>query len=148
MKKITTVGLLLGMFFFIAVQSTTAQSNNAVNMFKKHVNGVVQKVEKAETPDKKRNLLNTSFEKLLATFDKVENMQSLSQADRASLNKLRANVTEKKNELNGHDGFKRVADNQLNNFANFVQQDIEQADETITISVTVLLLIVIILLLL
>jgi hypothetical protein len=148
MKKFTTVGLFFAMLLFTVVQSSAAQSNDAINMFKKHVNGVVQKVEMAETPNKKRKLLNTSFEKLLSTFNKAESMQTLSGTDQASLNKLRATITEKQNELNGHEGFKRVPDNQLNNFANFVQQDLEQADSTVTISVTVLLLIVIILLLL
>jgi len=148
MKRFTTAGLFITMLFFTAFQTASAQSDKAVNMFKKHVNNVVQQVENVENPQEKRELLNTSFDKLLGSFDRVENMRVLSQADQSSLNQLRANITEKKNELNGLNGYKRVQNNQLNNFANFVQQDLEQADSTITISVTVLLLIIIILLLL
>jgi len=136
------------MLFFAAVCTTTAQSSNAVDMFKNHINKMVTKVEKAENPQDKRELLNTSFDKLLTSFDKVENMSMLSSSDLASLNKLKSNITEKKDELNGADGFKAVPDNQLNNFANYVQQDLEQANSTITISVTVLLLIIIIIILL
>lgn len=148
MKKLTTAGIFVALLMFTAVHTAAAQTQNAVDMFKNHVNTVVQKVEKAEQPARKRALLNRSFDKLLTSFDRVESMQALSGADQSALNKLRANITEKKNELNGLAGFKRVPDSQLNNFANFVQQDLEQADSTITISVTVLLLIIIILLLL
>lgn len=148
MKRFTSIGLFFAMLFFVSVQTSFAQSDKAVDMFKKHVNDVVQKVEKAEKPEAKRELLNTSFDKLLTSFDRVENMKVLSAADQTSLNNLKGTITEKKNELNGLNGFKRVPDNQLNNFANFVQQDLEQADSTITISVTVLLLIIILLILL
>lgn len=148
MRKITTAGLFFTMLFFAAVHTTTAQSGNAVEMFKKHVNGVVQKVEKTESPAEKRKILNSSFDKLLTSFNRVEKMKTLSSADQSALNKLKNNITEKKNELNGLNGYRQVENNQLNNFANFVQQDLEQADSTITISVTVLLLIIIILILL
>ncbi len=148
MKKITTAGLFLSLLFFAAIHTATAQSNDAISMFKKHINGVVDKVESAESPEKKRELLNNSFNELLATFNKVEKLKSLSSSDQTALNGLRSNIAEKQKELNGMDGYRRVPNNQLNNFANFIQQDIEQADETITISVTVLLLIIIILLLL
>jgi hypothetical protein len=84
----------------------------------------------------------------LNSFARVENVKTLSSADQTALNKLKNNITQKRNELNGLNGYKRVQNNQLNNFANFVQQDLEQADRTITISLTVLLLIVIILILL
>lgn len=148
MKRITTAGLFVAMLFFTAVNTASAQSNKAVDMFKEHINKVVQKVKVEENPQEKRELLNTSFDKLLNSFNKVENMKVLSQADQSAINQLKRNITEKQNELNGQNGYKRVQNNQLNNFANFVQQDLEQADSTVTISVTVLLLIIIILLLL
>lgn len=148
MKRITTAGLFVAMLFFAAVHTASAQSNKAVNMFKEHINNVVQKVKVEENPQEKRELLNASFDKLLNSFNKVESMKVLSQADQSALNQLQNNITEKRNELNGLNGYKRVQNSQLNNFANFVQQDLEQADSTVTISVTVLLLIIIILLLL
>lgn len=148
MKKLTPGGLCFAILLFAAVHTSVAQSQNAVDMFKEHVNKVVQKVEKTESPAKKRALLNASFDKLLTSFERVQQMRPLSENDRAALNKLKNNITAKKNELNGLAGYKRVPDSQLNHFANFAQQDLEQADSTITISVTVLLLIVLILLLL
>ena len=147
-KRMTTTGLFVAFFFFTATTITAAQNNHAATLFKEQINKMVQKVEKADTPKKKREILNTSFDKLLTAFEKVKDMKTLSKADQAALHKLALNITQKRNELNGLAGFKRVENSQLNNFAHFVQQDLEQADSTVTISVTVLLLIIIILLLL
>lgn len=148
MKRIMTAGLFVTMLFFAAFNTASAQSDRAVDMFKEHINKVVQKVKVEENPQEKRELLNASFDKLLNSFNRVENIKVLSKADQSALNNLKRNITEKQNELNGLNGYKRVQNNQLNNFANFVQQDLEQADSTVTISVTVLLLIIIILILL
>ena len=147
MKKILTFGSLLLLLTGIQL-SAYAQATDATAKFKKYVNNVVQKVEKAESPQQKRDILNDSFDNMIQTFDKVSNMNAVSEKDKAAIAKFRSTILEKKNELNGNNGFAAVKNNQLNNFAHYVQQDLEQADETVTISVTVLLLIVIILLLL
>jgi hypothetical protein len=146
-KKITSAGLLT-FFLFVAVHTTAAQSNKAVNMFKNHINKVVQKAKKAPNPQKERQILNHSFDNLLTAFKKVKHVKKLSVNDQMALNKLSENISQKKYELNGTNGYQRVSDKQLNDFANFVQQDTEQAAGTITISVVVLLLIVIIVILL
>lgn len=141
----TSLMLILAVAFHF---SALAQSGDASTKFKKYVNDIVKQVKKAEAPDQKRELLNQSFDHLVGAFDRVSSMKGVSEGDKEAIGKLKANIIEKKKELNGLDGFAGVKDNQLNNFADYVQQDIEQADETITISVTVLLLIIIILLLL
>ncbi|NGP77556.1 hypothetical protein G3570_12985 [Balneolaceae bacterium YR4-1] len=147
MKIFKTFGLLI--LLLIGFQlSAIAQGNDATAKFKKYINNVVQKVEKAESPDQKRSILNDSFDNMIDTFDKVSGMKGVSEDNKAAIAKFRSTIVEKKNELNGNNGFAAVKNNQLNNFAHYVQQDLEQADETITISVTVLLLIIIILLLL
>ncbi|HLR31285.1 MAG TPA: hypothetical protein VK074_02270 [Fodinibius sp.] len=123
------------------------QSDEASERIKTYVNKVVQKVERAEDSDQKRAILNDSFDKMTEAFDRVASMEGISSGDKEGIDVLRKDIQEKRNELNGLDGYNRIADNQLNKFANYVQQDMEQAD-TITISVTTLLLIIIILLLL
>lgn len=148
MKQITTTTLFVAFFFFAATTATIAQNSQAVSLFKDHINQMVHKVEQAEVPKKKREILNTTFDELLTAFDRVKSMKKLSKTNQAALHQLTLNIREKQNELNGLAGFKRVKANRLNDFAHFVQQDLEQADSTITISVTVLLLIIIILLLL
>lgn len=123
-----------------------AQSGDATKKIKTYVNNIVQKVENAEGPEQKRAILSESFDDMIDTFERVESMNRISAKDKEGIALLKKNILEKKNELNGQKGYKKVADNQLNNFANYVQQDMEQAN-TITISVTTLLLIIIILLL-
>lgn len=147
MRKFKVLGSLI--LFIVSFQlSAHAQGNDATAKFKKYINNVVQKVEKADSPEQKRQILNESFDKMISAFDKVAAMKGISEKDKEAVSKLKSDFIEKKNELNGKNGFAGVKNNQLNSFANYIQQDLEQADETITISVTVLLLIIIILLLL
>ena len=74
----------------------------------------------------------------------VRSSPLVSKADRAGLDRLKAALQEKQDELAGTNGYARVADDQLNAFSDYVVQDMEQADRTITISVVTALLIVII----
>ena len=80
-------------------------------------------------------------------LDKIENSGLISQDDRAGINRFKTSLQEKHNELTGHNGYDRVDDTQLNSFSDYVVQDMEQAAETITISLVAALLIVIILIL-
>lgn len=145
MKTINTILLSITLILATSVLGY-AQSDDANKKIKTYINNMVQKVEKAEEPDDKRAILNKSFDKMMDAFDRVGSMDRISEKDKEGIAHLRENILEKKQELNGEEGFRRVADRQLNNFANYVQQDMEQAN-TITISVTTLLLIIIILLL-
>jgi hypothetical protein len=63
------------------------------------------------------------------------------------LDRVRAALQEKSDELAGANGFDRVPDNQLNAFATYIVQDMEQADKTISISLVAALLIIIIIIL-
>jgi ABC-type transporter MlaC component len=147
MKKIP-VTILFGMILlFAGFNSAFAQQTKANDMFKNYINRVVQRVKKAKTPQKKRELMNHSFNRMLKAFDRVTHIKQLSEADQAGLKKLSNNIKQKKYELNGTHGYERVADSQLGHFANYFQQDLEQAN-TVTISITVLLLIIILVVLL
>lgn len=139
---------VLTLVFIGLVSPIQAQkSGDAETMFKKHINKMVVSVEKAETPDAKREVLNDSFDDLISAIEKVESMKAVPETDKEGLKVFKADIQDKQSELNGINGFSPIANNNLNNFANFVQQDLEQAD-TVTIGVTTLLLIIIILLLL
>ncbi|MEP1306459.1 MAG: hypothetical protein ABJK11_05295 [Balneola sp.] len=146
MKKFILSILTLAFIGFVS--PVNAQSGiDAEAKFKKHINNMVKSVEKAESPDQKREILNNSFDDLIGAIEKVEGMSVVPEADKKGLTTLKADIQDKKDELNGINGFQPVQSKNLNNFANFVQQDMEQAD-TVTIGVTTLLLIIIILLLL
>lgn len=146
MKKLVITFLLF--LLTAAFTPMQAQTLDAHDKLKAEINKMVMDVQTAETAERKREALNRSFDKLMTTFDRVYSMERVSQADKEALADFKNTIREKQDELNGINGYERVPDSQLNDFAQFVQQDFEQADRTITISLTTALLVVIILLLL
>lgn len=146
MKKFTLAFLL---FFLAAIyMPLQAQISDPHNNLKDQINKMVENVEEAEKSTEKRKILNLSIDKLITSFDKVQSMERVPESDKQALAGFTTNLQERKDELNGTNGYEKVPDAQLDDFAQFVQQDIEQADRFITISVTTALLVVLILLLL
>ncbi len=147
MKTLNTI--LTSILLVFAFQTASfAQSTNIAETFKEHFNKTVQDVQETDNADEKRTILNESFEKMIHTLDQIESKASLTEDEIASINNYKFGLTEKINELNGLDGFEEIADEDLDDFSNFSQDFIEQANNTITIGVTTALLILIILLLL
>jgi cell division protein FtsX len=118
------------------------------NKFKQYFNITAQKVKQAADPAQKRAILNESFEKMQNTLNKISNLSNIPAKDLVAVSSIQKSVQDKYNELNGLNGYTKLQDNQLNNFADYVQQDMEQADQWVTISVTTLLLVAILLILL
>lgn len=134
--------LLFGLYTTVAAQST-----HVTETFKKHFNATVEKVQAAENADDKRDILNDSFSRMLTAVERIESLEKLSREDLAKLDAFRRDIEDRKNELNGLRGFQRITDEDLDDFSSFSQQAIEQADRTVTISLTTVLLVIIILLL-
>lgn len=133
----------------LSVQSLAIAHETDVNdKIKQYINDVVQKVEETEDADEKRTIMNDSFDKLINTFEKVENMNKFSDEEIENVTALKEMIEDRKDELNGVNGFARVQNNQLNNYASFVQQAMEQANTYITISAGLAVVIVLLLLLL
>jgi len=139
--SLTVIGLI-GL-----VNPLKAQFMDGHERLKKHVNSVVDEVEETKDPIQKRMILDESLGEMITAIDRVSERGSVSDTDKKGLAKFKEKLNNRKDELNGINGFSKVPNNQLNNYANFIQQDIEQAD-AVTISVTTALLIIIILLLL
>ena len=114
----------------------------------KYFNNTAGKVKATADPVEKREMLDRSLKNMTMVLDKVENMPLVSENDQAGIKWMKNILQEKRDELAGINGYDRVADAQLNNFSDYVVQDLEQAPETITISVVTLLLIILILVLL
>jgi len=146
MKKLTLFLFFFGLAGF--ANHGMAQVNKGSDALKKHINTVVEKVEKTDSPDQKREVLNESLSDMITAIEKVSKKSSVSDTDKESLAEFKKMLNDRKDELNGANGFTRISNNQLNRYANFIQQDIEQADRTLTLSLTTVLLIIIILLLL
>ena len=141
--------LMSSILLLFAIQTfAVAQSSNMTETFKKHFNETVEQVHLTESADEKRAILNDSFTKMKTTLDRIESEANLTEDEIAQLATFRSNISDMQNELNGQDGFEEVLDENLNDFSNFSQDFIEQANRTITISLTTALLIIIILLLL
>lgn len=140
------------LFLFIFGLVTTlnpiqAQSADGQDALKKHVNTIVEKVEKTDDVQQKRVILDESLTDLMKAIDRVSKNAAVSESDKNALSHMKSSLKEKKEELNGMNGFAKVPDRRLNQFAHYIQQDMEQAD-AVTLSLSTVLLIVIILLLL
>ena len=118
------------------------------DVLQKYLNETSLKVKATTNPSQKREILNESFEKMSKALDKVQSSPLVSKEDRAGIDLLEATLQEKLDELTGLNGYERVSDEQLDAFSDYVVQDMEQADRTITISLVAALLIIIIIILL
>jgi hypothetical protein len=142
MLSARTFGALLLMFALVQVGNAQGISN-----VKQYFSDTAVSVKDTPDPAQKRALIDNSLRKMSVALDKVQDSGLVSKEDRAGMDRLRAALQEKRDELAGNNGFERVADSELNGFANYVVQDIEQADQTITISLVAALLILIIVIL-
>ena len=112
-----------------------------------YFNDTALKVKATESPVQKREILSKSLGDMTRAIDTARSAPLTSEQDAANLDRVKATLQEKSDELAGINGFDRVPDDQLNAFSTYVVQDMEQADKTITISLVVALLIVIIIIL-
>ena len=127
-----------------------AQSDMSVQAdaeLKKYVNKVVLQVKSTDDPVEKRAILNESLDRLSGSLASVKTIASLTGEDKEFIDSFMNTLQEQQNELNGLEGFSKVQDPDLDDFADYMQQDIEQANRTITISLTSALLVALILVL-
>ncbi len=146
MKTLLTA--LTAILLVFTFQSVSHAQSNVSDTFKKHFNETVLEVKKVTSPNEKRDLLNDSFGKMINTIDRIESQAKLDASNSKSLDSFKSGLNEKISELNGLDGFDKVGDEELDEFSDYSQDYIEQANRTITIGVTTALLVLIILLLL
>lgn len=109
-----------------------------------YFSGTASKVKLATDPSEKREILNKSFEKMSRALNTVQSSPLISKDDKAGIENVKTILKEKQDELQGVNGFERVPDVQLNAFADYTVQDMEQASQTVTISLVSLLLIILI----
>ncbi|MCH8558551.1 MAG: hypothetical protein LAT84_12045 [Balneolia bacterium] len=147
MTKSTILTALLTLIMMgISFQTASAQSLNEV--LKQHMNETVQQVKATDDADEKRSILNASYENMLETASLIEKRVTLNEDEAAQIALLKSEINDRANQLNGLDGYERISDEDLDEFSDYSQQAMEQANRTLTISLTTALLIVIILLLL
>jgi hypothetical protein len=139
----TVFGVVVMMF--VLIQAGFAGGKDDIQ---KYFNDTASKVKATTNPAEKRAILDKSLQTMSKALDKVQNSPLISKEDRAGIEQFKATLKENQDELTGSNGFERVPDAQLNAFSDYVVQNMEQADSTITISLVAALLIVIIIILL
>jgi hypothetical protein len=141
--KVRTIFTTMVMMLFVVQIGNGGTKDDIQNYF----NAAASKVKATDDVMQKRDILNNSLHTMSKALDQVENSGLISQDDLAGVDKFRAALLEKQYELSGSNGYERVPDAQLNAFSDFVVQDMEQAEKTVTISLVTILLIVIVILL-
>jgi len=114
----------------------------------KYFSDAANKVKATDNPSEKRTILNESFQTMSKALDMVQRSPLISKDDGVAIDRFKAILQEKQDELAGRNGYVRVSDGQLNAFSDYVVQDMEQADQIISISLITLLLIIILIVLL
>jgi hypothetical protein len=143
-RKVLLTVIGFAVMSFVQINIGNAEGNDSV---KKYFSDTASKVKAATEPAQKREILDKSFRTMSKALDKVESTGLIQKNDRAGIDRLKTTLKEKQDELQGRNGYERVADAQLNAFSDYVVQDMEQADQTITISLVAVLLIIIIVIL-
>ena len=136
-----------GIIIMMCVLALTAYAGGKGEL-QKYFSNTAHKVKATEQPSEKRAILNNSFQTMSKALDMVQRSPSISKEDGVRIELVKATLQEKQDELAGVNGYMRVPDAQLNAFSDYVVQDMEQADQVITISLVTLLLIVILIVLL
>jgi hypothetical protein len=88
---------------------------------------VTQEVQLAQDPAEKRRILSGFFQHMEEGLQKAETVSSLPEDDKQSLHTVLGKYFAYQAELEGKAGFTRVADRDLDQFASYVRQDMEQA---------------------
>jgi cell division protein FtsX len=143
MSRKTVAGIIVTTFLLVHVGHAQAQEG-----LQTYFSEVASQVKAMDDPAEKRELTAKSLRTMAEAVDRVQRSRMISKEDRARLEQLKVTVQDKQDELAGLNGFQRVPDGQLNAFVDYVVQDMEQAERTITISLVAALLIIIILILL
>ena len=127
------------MIFVLALPARAGGKEELQNYF----SNTADKVKAAVDPSEKRAILDESFQTMSKALEIAQSSPLIANDDLIGIDRFRAALQEKQDELAGSNGFVRVSDDQLDAFSDYVVQDSEQAAEVITISLVTLLLIII-----
>lgn len=139
------VRTLLRIGFIVAIVALPGISGGKDDL-KQYFNTTAAKVKEAENPIEKRAIVKHSLENMTNVLETVQQYPLVSNNDKNGIKKLSASLAEKQDELEGRNGYERVADANMNDFADYVVQDFEQA-EVVSISLLTLVLIIILIVL-
>jgi hypothetical protein len=137
-----TARRVLGSIVMMLVLTLFANAGGKEQL-QKYFGDAANKVKATSTASEKREILNASLNTMSKALDIVQALPLLSKNERDGIHRYKSAIQDKQDELAGRNGYVRVADGQLNAFSNYIVQDMEQADGTVTIGIVTLLLIII-----
>lgn len=137
--------LLLMVLAMVAVFAVRSNASSVDERFKAVINTEIQKVMETQDPVLKRKMLGD----FLTRMDQGIGMAkvSVSEKDAQALNALQMKMRADYAQLEGN-GVAKVSDSELNHFAGYVQQDVEQAEGGVYISVAGIIIILLLILIL
>jgi hypothetical protein len=132
MKSLTKYAGILILTMVVALPSHAEGKRNLVqDQIKSALNDMVRDVQEAPTPEAKREIMTRFIDRAEQGASVMENIPFLSKEKHAAIDllqgKFEAYAAELKGTATGSEGY-GVADKDLNAFASFMQQDLEQAD--------------------
>jgi hypothetical protein len=126
-----TVSKLAGILFFAAAIALPAHASQDQGLLQARVkvalNEMVRDVKAAESPAAKREVMDRFLGKIENRADKIAKIPFLSAENRSALELLQGKFSGYEATLKGDPGLGGVADKDLDSYALFVQQDLEQA---------------------
>jgi hypothetical protein len=148
MKKLSLFSAPALLMVLLIAPQAEAQSASTVleQRLKASYNNMVQDVRQTEDPAAKREIIAGFLTRLDRGLGMVEKVLPESKPAHLQATRLRATLQGHLDELKGMDMQGPSAANNLNNFASFLQQDVEQADG-VYLSVGAIIIILLILIL-
>jgi hypothetical protein len=113
----------------------------------RYFNDASLEVKSTESPVLKREILSKRIDAMTQAIDMVQGSSVSSERDDVLLERMKTTLSERSDELHGANGFDPVPDHELDAYSSYIVQDMEQADQVISISLVTLLLIIIIIIL-
>lgn len=126
MKKHSLI-LAIAVLAFSAPLSASPGSVLIEERYKSALNLIVQEVRSAEDPAEKREILAAYLGKMQSGLSKAGGMEAVSGSDRNILDSMGEKLAAYQAELDGQSGYSPVADADLDAFAGYMQQGMEQA---------------------
>ena len=152
MKKMNSIKTLIVTLVLLSAATTRAAevSNSLPESFKSSINRMVLKVKATENAGDKRQVIGDYLTGMAQSLEQVQKIWPINEADRIAIASLSQKLSADLSELKGEGQFEKVPDRDLNRFAGFIQQDLEQAGISgggLYISTGVLVLVIVLLIL-
>jgi hypothetical protein len=142
MKPRTLLAAVVTVLALVQVSNASSSDN-----LKTYFSDTATRVKATADPAAKRETLSRSLQTMTQALQQAEALGLVAPDDRAGFDGFQASLQAKQDELKGTNGYGLLADAELNAFSDYVVQDMEQAAETVHISLVAALLIIIILIL-